>query len=114
MKTKSVRISSRDRRLPEYIRDRKPFTTHGAMRAEVVDGLTGWNSGQLHGADRDRFREECLSIRYVVYSYVTPIAWWTKERGWHVVSQRFSRTTSTHQGRLYLIPDGATASTQEG
>lgn len=41
---------------------------------------------------------------YVVYSFLTPIAWWTEAHGWYKVRQRFSVITSTkHQSRLYLI-----------
>jgi hypothetical protein len=34
---------------------------------------------------------------YVVYSYGTPIAWFSLLEGWYVVSQKFSQTTSKHQ-----------------
>jgi hypothetical protein len=36
-------------------------------------------------------------VAFVVYSYGTPIAWHTDARGWYVVSQKFSVTTSKHQ-----------------
>jgi hypothetical protein len=35
---------------------------------------------------------------YVVYSYRTPIAWHTDAEGWYLVAQKFSPTTSKHQG----------------
>ena len=43
---------------------------------------------------------------YVVYSYDTPIAWYSIPGGWHVVTQKFSRTTSRHQSivRRALAP----------
>lgn len=34
---------------------------------------------------------------YIVRSYGTPIAFFTPLRGWYVVSQKFSVTTSKHQ-----------------
>jgi hypothetical protein len=34
---------------------------------------------------------------YVVFSYGTPVAWFTAVGGWYVVSQKFSVTTSKHQ-----------------
>lgn len=34
---------------------------------------------------------------YIVYSYGTPIAWFSLLEGWYVVSQKFSPTTSKHQ-----------------
>jgi hypothetical protein len=36
-------------------------------------------------------------VAFVVFSYGTPIAWHTDARGWYVVSQKFSVTTSKHQ-----------------
>jgi hypothetical protein len=36
-------------------------------------------------------------IAFVVFSYGTPIAWHTDARGWYVVEQKFSVTTSKHQ-----------------
>lgn len=102
-----AKLSSRSREVAEHIRDRRPFQTHGALRAtEETErhGLGPWDSGQLAGADLDRYREDMREIRYAIWSYSTPIAWWTESRGWHIVAQRFSMTTSHHQGKLYLIP----------
>lgn len=99
------RLSSRSFAVAEHIRDRKGFNTHGALRATAVTptSVGVYDSGQLSGDDLDAFRDQCREIEYVVYSYSTPIAWWTPTNGWHRVSQRFSRTTSAHQGKLYLI-----------
>jgi len=36
-------------------------------------------------------------IAFVIFSYGTPIAWHTDARGWYVVEQKFSVTTSKHQ-----------------
>lgn len=83
------------------IRDRKTFTTNGALCA--TDHRVGpWDSGRLSGVDLDTFREDTAAIRYVVWSYATPIAWWCEDKGWHKVAQKFSVTTSKHQGVLYL------------
>jgi hypothetical protein len=38
--------------------------------------------------------------RYVVYSYSTLIAEWTREEGWRVSDRKYSATTSKHQGIL--------------
>lgn len=97
------KISGRDRKVPELLRDRIPFDTYGSFRATVSHGLTSWQSGILSGYDLEVFKRDMAGIRYVVWSYSTPIAWWSEEYGWHVVRQRFSVTTSKHQGRLYLI-----------
>lgn len=90
------KISSRDRAMPEMIRDRVSFETYGALSA---GGRSG--SGVLNNREADIFHAQKPS--YVVYSYATPIAWWSEEHGWYVVSQKFSVTTSKHQGKLYLI-----------
>ena len=37
---------------------------------------------------------------YVIYSYSTPIAWWTESRGWTVPPVKYSRTTTRHQSYL--------------
>jgi hypothetical protein len=97
------RLTTRGRDTAEAIRDHRPFNTSGALSAREVTGLSVWDSGQLSGSDLDRFREDCQRVRFVVYSYATPIAWFTEPGGWHRVEQKFSRTTTKHQGNLYLI-----------
>lgn len=105
MPNKYVNMAQAD--TPPMIRDRKPFNA-SSLTGRVVEGLGYWDSGRLKGADLDKFRADCTGILYVVYSYTTPIAWYTEPGGvgtWHVVSQRFSTTTSTkHQSRLWMIP----------
>jgi hypothetical protein len=99
------KISSRGREVPEKIRDLEPFQTYGALRAEVFSdhGMNIWQTGILSGYDLEKFREHQNYIRYAVFSYSTPIAWWSPAYGWHRVRQTFSITTSRHQGNLYLI-----------
>jgi hypothetical protein len=103
-------VSSRGREVAELIRDRVEFKTYGAMRAEVVSGMTPYAYvGYLNADERKIFEREAPRIAYVVYSYGTPIAWFTTTRRggkagrWHRVAQKFSITTSKHQGKLYLI-----------
>lgn len=62
------------------------------------------DAGELSGSDLAAFQTDASAIRYVVRSYDTPIAWKTLSGRWHIVRQRFSVTTSKHQGRLYMIP----------
>lgn len=89
----------------EAIRDRKTFKTHGGLSASVMDGMGRFNYGHLAGEDREAFKRDAPHILYVVWSYSTPIAWWTGTvRGWYAVQQKFSVTTSKHQGLLFLIP----------
>lgn len=96
-------LTTRGPAAAKAIRDRVPFRTHGALSAEA--GVPGINrAGRLTGADLDKFYGERVAIDYAVWSYATPIAWHTPT-GWHRVIQKFSRTTSQHQGKLYLIGD---------
>lgn len=71
---------------------REPFRA-SSLRGLPFPHVAGW----LQGEERERFDRDRGGIDYAVYSYGTPIAWHTPE-GWHVVSQRFSPTTSRHQG----------------
>lgn len=99
------RLTTRGVRTAQAIRDREDFVTRGALKGENVStgiGLMRW-AGRLSGPDADRFFVDQPRIRYVVWSYSTPIAWWCTDIGWHKVSQKFSPTTSKHQGNLYLI-----------
>lgn len=95
-------LSTTGRATSEAIRDREPFNTSGALKARRPVGLTRLDSGRLAGEDLEAFRRDVKVIDYVVLSYDTPIAWHTPD-GWHKVAQKFSPTTSKHQGNLYLI-----------
>jgi hypothetical protein len=95
--------TTRGSKVAEAFQRREDVKTHGALSAANVAGLTSWDAGQLAGDDLARFRADCQRIRYVVQSYATPIAWETDDGLVHIVKQRFSMTTSHHQGRLYLF-----------
>lgn len=100
-----TKISSRSHEVAERIRDRKEFQTYGALRASKEIGLSSWDSGWLTGDDLEKFHDDKLNIRYVVWSYNTPIAWVTSDGVPYRVGQKFSLTTSKHQGKLYLLGD---------
>lgn len=95
------KISSRSREVAERIRDREPFETYGALSGTRQQGYA--QSGRLSGPDLDAFNRDQGSFSYVVWSYATPIAWVTDDSRIHKVAQKFSRTTSAHQGKLYLL-----------
>lgn len=67
-----------------------------------------FSPGRLGGEDLAAWRSavEADAIVYVVESYATPIAWVERfgdgERV-HIVSQRFSVTTSRHAGMLWAL-----------
>ncbi len=72
---------------------RESFTTHGALR-----GVSQPASVTLGRLPRE-YHTSALRADYVVYSYVTPIAWHGPD-GWTVPDTRYSVTTSKHQGRI--------------
>ena len=96
-----MKLSTRGPKTAEAIRDRIDFTTHGALSAHNPRGRY-IGAGRLTGLDLDQFYIDQDDIDYVVLSYSTPIAWHTPEGGWYKVKQKFSPTSSNHQGTLYL------------
>lgn len=70
--------------------------------------------GYLRGPWLDLLVEDRPTIEYVVYSYATPIAWWSKEHGWRMPDIKYSVTTSRHQSlvRRALAEIGAVVTTQ--
>lgn len=93
--------------LHKALSEHLPFTTSGAMRGNTVHApngtppYRGWLSD--HEFSILRADAEEFNIAYVVYSYNTPIAWVRKDGSVYRVEQRFSTTTSRHQGTLYLL-----------
>lgn len=96
------RISSKSRECAEAIGNREEFVTHGALKATRHMGYAN-SPGWLTGEDLAAFNRDHGSFSYVVWSYETPIAWVTDDSRVHIVQQKFSRTTSQHQGKLYLL-----------
>lgn len=101
------RLTTRGIATAEAIRDREDFRTSGSLYGESCS-LGSYDRGRLSGEDLTQFYADCGSIRYVVMSYATPIAWWvpaseTDKGGWYKVKAKFSVTTTKHQGNLYLI-----------
>lgn len=98
------RLTTRSIRTAEAIRDREEFNTSGSMMARsLTSGSSPWGAGRLAGADLDAYRRDMGSMSYIVWSYSTPIAWYVaKDKRWHIVAQKFSPTTTKHQGNLYL------------
>lgn len=76
-----------------YVSNRLDF------RASALEGLDGRTNtyGRLNAEEVANYERVKDSIDYVVMSYRTPIAWHSVE-GWHLVAQKFSVTTSKHQG----------------
>lgn len=100
----TTRSSSRD--FARVLSRGSSFATHGALRGErvPVGDIDRRTVGQLSGGPLERFKRDAPFIRYVVYSYDTPIAWCTG-RGWYVVEWNFSVTTSRHQSKISVAID---------
>lgn len=56
-------------------------------------------SGQIYGRAAELYLADATAgeLAYVVYSYATPIAWYTKRGAWVVPEEKYSSTTSRHQ-----------------
>lgn len=98
-------LTTRSIRTAEAIRDREDFRTSGALMGESHDGYYPYH-GHLNLTESEALRKDSMDrvIDYIVWSYSTPIAWHRTDGTWHVVDQKFSLTTTKHQGNLYLIP----------
>jgi hypothetical protein len=101
------RLTTRSIATATAIRDREDFRTSGSLMGESTGGFGRYDRGRLSGPDAEQFLLDCSFIDYIVKSYATPIAWHVSGPDldrWHVVTQKFSSTTTKHQGNLYLIP----------
>jgi hypothetical protein len=115
------RLTTRSIKTAEAIRDRESFTTSGSLygQAQPDGGMSPYAfRGWLSDDERAVWERDSYDVDYVVVSYATPIAWHVHKPGtegmWHIVDQKFSPTTTKHQGNLYLIkqvpvPDETTA-----
>lgn len=79
-----------------YIANRREFTASalsGGFKVYAPD------TGRLNDEEIAKIKETTREAggAYFVYSYGTPIAWFTPLRGWYVVEQKFTVTTSKHQ-----------------
>jgi len=78
-----------------YIATRQGFTASALRGVNVNEqGLLG-AFGRLDAEEFAKFKQEEISVDYIVYSYDTPIAWHSA-KGWYIVAQKFSVTTSKH------------------
>lgn len=74
-----------------YIAERKEFT------ASALEGRAyNVGTGRLDNEETARYNEDLKTTSFWVYSYSTPIAWYSYATGWYVVEQKFSVTTSKH------------------
>lgn len=97
------KLNTRGMVTAEAIGNREEFDTHGALSTERDVSFT--TMGRLNEFERACLRHEleCGAVEYVVFSYGTPIAWTNHDGSIHKVTQKFSVTTSKHQGMLYML-----------
>jgi len=86
----SKQINQRD--AEHYISNRQEFTA-SALEGRVYNV----GDGRLDPEEAARYKEDLDETQYWVYSYSTPIAWFHSVKGWYIVGQKFSQTTSKHQ-----------------
>jgi hypothetical protein len=95
--------------LHKALSERLDFTTGGSLKGERWDAsfttVELKDLGRLNSEESNRFFVDFLSvgITYVVWSYDTPIAWVRGDGTVYRVEQRFTVTTSKHQGAIYPL-----------
>jgi hypothetical protein len=79
-----------------YIATRQQFTA-SALSGGYKNFVPDW--GRLNETDCHKMNTVMNENggAYIVYSYGTPIAYFTLLQGWYIVEQKFSVTTSKHQ-----------------
>jgi hypothetical protein len=80
--------------IEESLERRVPMRSASVRIVFGVD-LDG-SSGRLPSADREEFHR--ARKRAIIYSYATPIAWEPEGGRWTVPDEKYSVTTSRHQG----------------
>lgn len=98
----STTLSTRNgQAIANKLANRESFKTHGALQGidkPLKNRFTV--TGILPNDWANTFTARQQVIDYVVYSYRTPIAWHDTEAGWIVPDERYSVTTSKHQGKV--------------
>lgn len=87
-----------NRQIPDHIATLTPFAAN-STRGDFVSGYV--TTGILPAEWADALRSDIanrIDRAFVVYSYATPIAWWTDTAGWVIPEVRYSVTTSRAQG----------------
>ena len=76
------------------VADRVEFRGNSIWATNTPSG-----SGMIYGRAAELYTADAIGgeLAYVVYSYSTPIAWYTKRGAWVVPEERYSATTSRHQ-----------------
>ena len=86
-------VNQRDAR--HYIAIRREFKA-SALWGDFAKYTPG--QGRMADSEYSKFAEKFEEGAYIVWSYGTPIALCNDEGEWYMVEQKFSSTTSKHQG----------------
>lgn len=93
-------------RASEALALRMPYKTHGAMQA--VDGYFLPFGHRLPEQWAEQYRRDgAHRIIYTVLSYATPIAWVLESGEIRIPDEKYSVTTTAHQGHLYALTQPA-------
>ena len=96
------KLTTRRYATAEAVGRHEAFDTHGALYARTDP--CGIDSGRLNQAEAEAYwQARAEGIAYIVVSYTTPIAWVVRGGRVHIVDQKFSVTSTRHQGNLYLL-----------
>lgn len=82
----------------QFITARQDFKTSGALSGHNRNPgyeYSGYLESKTDRATVERFH----ASEYAVFSYQTPIAWWSEAKGWERPEVTYSPTTSHHQGK---------------
>ncbi len=82
------------------VSNRRDFQ-HGNVSGQTYTASGDVSTGQLP-AEYRKMLAEAVGAVYVVFSYRTPIAWWSGDGGWTMPNVRYSVTTSNHQNLVML------------
>lgn len=83
----------------QFISKRLDFKTGGSLKGENRTPGYPASSGYLESKTDRETVERFHNSNYAVWSYATPIAWWTEGVGWERPEVSYSPTTSHHQGQ---------------
>lgn len=78
----------------DYIADRVAFTGNNLYGEIQPFDTVIYRTGQLPNEYEQQLRLD--KPFYIVYSYSTPIAWFS-DKGWFIPEVKYSQTTSKHQ-----------------
>ena len=97
----AAKISTRDAaKISKAIRNGENFQCHGSLSGEVAGAYVYTGKMPKTEAENLRHLVECDEVAYVVYSYVTPIAYILRDGEYIVPDARYSVTTSKHQSTI--------------